>query len=76
MYSKQILNYFLVCESFVCIVHVITIYTIKINFLGCRPNPNCRAFLDLVNFQHGFCMTQKLRILPYNYWILIVNFSW
>ena len=29
MHPKQVLNYLAVCENFFCIVHVITIYTIK-----------------------------------------------
>ena len=54
MHSKEILNYFVVYESFFTVFsHVIAIWIIEHHYSGPSPNPlhNPRA---TANFQHAF----------------------
>ena len=72
LHGKQKLPYFAVSESFfVLLMLSLYIYTHNKNiavFRALTQAPS-RALLYIpVNFQHAYCMTIGLKILPYNYW--------
>ena len=71
LYSKQIFSYFVVSESFLCIVLVmlLVMYIIKVQevFETLPPTHIQSSLRPPADFQNAFYMAQRLQTLPSNY---------